>query len=85
MRRVLVVAIAAVLGSGVWSTIAASASPASSVRSTPSPAPAVAVEVEVEVAPVCPAEQIEAAGDVAPSADGSTVVSFTLVDPRCTS
>ena len=78
MRRVLVVVIAAALGAGAWSTIAV-ASPATSVRST---RPTDEVVVAVEDAPVCPAEQIEAA-DVAPSTDGSTVVSFTLVDPRC--
>ena len=80
MRRALVVVIATVLGAGVWSTVA-QASPAPSVRSA---RPTVEVVVVAEDAPVCTAEQIEAA-DVGAPTDGVTTVSFTLVDPRCPS
>ena len=79
VRRLLVVAVAAVLGAGVWSASAA-ATPAGSPDAVPVTTEVVAA---VEPAPVCPAEQIEAAADAAPM-DGTTIVSFTLVDPRCT-
>jgi hypothetical protein len=75
-----VVVIATTLGVGAWSTMAV-ASPATSVSSTH---PIDEVVVVVEDAPVCPAEQIEAA-DAVPATDGATAVSFTLVDPRCES
>ena len=80
VRRILVVAIAVTLGSGAW-TVAAAAVASEPARSTVATKGVVAV---VEDAPVCTAEQIEAP-DVAPSSNGSTVVSFTLVDPRCRS
>ena len=70
------VVIAAVLGAGVWSTVAIAAPVTPSPGSTP-----VTVAV-VEDAPVCPAEQIEAP-DGSLGGAGVTVVSFTLVDPRC--
>ena len=81
MRRVLVVVVAAVLGAGLWSATAV-ASPAPAPVDTASTE--VVVDVGPEAAPVCPAEQIVAAA-AAPAPAGSTVVSFTLVDPRCES
>ena len=85
MRRILVVAVFALTGAGVWSAVAAVAAPATTSVRSERPADAVAV---VEEAPVCPAEQTEVTDlPAATDAPGgtSTVVSFTLIDPRCLS
>jgi len=81
MRRILVGAIAATLGTGAWSVTASAVTPAParSVGAT------TAVVTTVEDAPVCPAEQIEAGAGARQTAGAATVVSFTLVDPRCPS
>ena len=81
MRRILVGAIAATLGTGAWSVTAAAVAPAParSVEVT------TAVVATVEDAPVCPAEQIEAGAGAVGASGATTIVSFTLVDPRCPS
>ena len=82
VRRILVAAIAVTLGTGALS-VAAAAVPSEPARSTGATKGVVAV---VEDAPVCTAEQIEAgAGPGGAATAGATIVTFTLVDPRCRS
>ena len=80
----LVAAVLALTGAGVWSAVVAVAAPATTSVRSERPADAVAV---VEEAPVCPAEQTEVTDLATTDAAGgtSTIVSFTLVDPRCLS
>jgi hypothetical protein len=82
-RTPLVVAAATLLGVGVWSSSALAAPASAPSRDV---VPATVVEVDVD-APVCTAEQTEAVtapdAAAAETAAGTTIVSFTLVDPRC--